>query len=300
MNYQNDELSRQGQHPSEVTRTCRDIAKLILPPDHPRLNDFYFPYSYEIRGRHAGFLSYFGTRHFSDPNDPMFGLIVDSFERFKPDYILVELEPKLNSTVSEDVRLAFRDTYRSISREQAIRKSEVYLGVKLAADHMIPVECPEPSLAQAFMHLHESGFAPIAVASFYLLRAASNYPLYEREMSLDELIQYRIGQLAPQWAHDPSLLSWSKAQAFAREVFGDTFSFRPEVIKPKVSPILSADSPERSIISDVSRSLSTLTDVTIISRIIELVTEGRRLYALFGASHAIQEEAALRELIQGN
>lgn len=117
MNYHNHELNRMECLPSKKMDAYRDIAKLIMSPDDPRLLNFYFPYTYEVIGGHKGALSYFGTRHFSDPSDPMFGFIVDSFEKFRPDYVLVELEPKLNTTVSEDARLSFRDTYVNISRE---------------------------------------------------------------------------------------------------------------------------------------------------------------------------------------
>jgi len=275
-----------------------ELKTLIMPAEDPRLLDINFPYTYEVSNP-FGAAYYFGTRHITQRNDRMFKLIIDSFERFRPDYVLVELEPRVNTMVPVQERADYRDTYLNTSRETAVENGEVYLGIKLAADYRIPVECPEPSYSEVYKHLGEIGFKPIEIASYYLLRAASNYPAYQSKWSMEQLMEYRIGQLKPYWPHDPGFLTWQSAKTFAKATFGETFSLEPEILKLKVPPTVPPDSPHRSILSDLARGISDLLEAKVVNRILELVFEGKRVYTLFGASHAVRHEHALFELIRG-
>lgn len=274
-----------------------EIAPLIMTPEEHNATGIHFPYCYEIACRNTA-LFYFGTRHFSDPTDRMFALIVGAVEAFKPDYLLVELEPHLYTRVPRKQRADFRDTFRGVSRERAVTKGDPYLGIKLAADLQIDVECPEPPLDELFAHLHKEGFSPQHVASFYLLRAASNYSLYKNEMSFSELITYRINMLSPLWPHSQELLSWELAYKTGVELFGSDVVDNPDALKPKISPVVTLTSPHRSVISDIAASVGTLVELTVVSRIIELTKEGKRPFVLFGASHALRHEKALRTLLR--
>lgn len=210
---------RRPLKPRYTSSQIQFVHDLIMPLEEYYSFRFDIPFCFELKSR-KGSLYYFGTGHFTDPTNPLFKTIVDTFHLFKPDYVLVESEQKLYTEISSQERNSFRDSYASISPQEALKMAEAGLGVtaetglgvKLAQLARVEVESPGPTLFDIFQHLGDAGFSPDDIAAYYLLRAASNYPLYQKSMSFDELIDYRVRQLEEEWPYDSSLLTWQHAR----------------------------------------------------------------------------------------
>ena len=290
---------RRPLKPRYTSSQIQFVHDLIMPIEEYYSFRFDIPFCFELKSR-KGSLYYFGTGHFTDPANPLFKTIVDTFHLFKPDYVLVESKQKLYTEISSQDRNSFRDSYASISPQEALKMAEANLAIKLAQLALVEVESPEPTLCDIFQHLGDAGFSPDDIAAYYLLRAASNYPLYQKLMSFDEFIDYRVRQLEEEWPYDSSLLTWQHAWLHGINFWGETTVNDPEALKARLSPVLLKNDSLTSVLSDIAASASVFVDVYVTLRIGELVGSGQRVFTLYGASHAVRQERAVRTLLNSS
>ncbi len=239
------------------------------------------PYVVRLAHRGGGELLFFGSRHSFEPSHPQFERLVGLWEEFRPTLAFWEGGGPLE--VGDD-------------RDEVIRRAgEPGLVRYLAARDGVRAESPEPADGDVTALLLER-FSAEQVKLFYVLRQVSQYVGYEgRELpvTLEEQVLSDLGAFAghPGLAGPPTNLE--EVGALAREHLPDLADWR-EVPLSYFAPGLEDG---RQFTNDVALAASAFRDEHLMARIVEAVSAGERLFAVFGASHAVMQERALRHTL---
>ncbi len=239
------------------------------------------PYVVRLAHRGGGELIFFGSRHSFDPAHPQFARLVGLWEEFRPTLAFWEGGGPLE--VGAD-------------RDEVIRRAgEPGLVRYLAARDGVRARSPEPDAGDEAALLVER-FSAEEVKLFYVLRQVSQYVGYEgRELpvTLEEQVLSDLLAIGsqPGLAGPPTNLE--EVGALAREHLPDLADWR-EVPLSYFWPGLEAG---RQFTNDVALALSAFRDEHIMAEIVEAVSAGERLFAVFGASHAVMQERALRHAL---
>ncbi len=130
--------------------------------------DVQWPYVIRLDHHGGGALLYYGAAHTSDPSDPQ----IEQIESF-----WIDFNPDASFNEGGDP-----PTYKD--RDKAVRKhGEPGLIRHLAARDHVPVRSLEPSRETEATVLIDQ-FGKLRVKMFYLLRAAAQYGMFERDRSL--------------------------------------------------------------------------------------------------------------------
>lgn len=251
------------------------------------------PYEFQLRGSSAE-LYYFGTEHISAPESPCFAKICTSFERFRPDAVLVEAISPLSYENSAQERKEYLSSIAFESREIAVRQGERFLGVSLALEYALHIECPEPKVQTMLEALHAAGNLKEQIIGMYGVRALAMHHLYRADWSAKEFCQHRLDILKDGSDWDKSLFTVDAVIVAAEERgISIDWSNLPK-LGIHIDPTQRISDDPSIGYNDLVRTESRFRDLAIVSRIVALTEKFQRLYVLYGATHAVMQEAALR------
>jgi len=225
-----------------------------------------------------GALLYFGAVHTRDPSHAQFDAIRDNWSRFRPD-------------------LAFSEGFvrpLEASPDRAVRRhGEQGLLRWLAARDDISLRCFDPSLVQQARFLKRR-FPPGVIMLYFVVREAA----VRRRLGLDfrpevqaRYFLIRLGRIPgfgaaprkPEGLHDlfrrmfPWVGDWTDVP--------EAFFYREE---------------DGGILAGTHRSLNEYRDRVMMTRIIDAVGKGRRVFAVAGRRHLIEQASDLRSLAAMN
>jgi hypothetical protein len=270
-------------------------------------------------------LLYFGAKHIEDPEDPMFDEIKSRFETFaknhSPENSLVVIEGGLRPDNADE--------------ESARRSGEPGFTQYLAREKNYEVASPEPADREIFGALVEAGYAKedIAVAQFvmrfnYAVRTQKRNPTMDDiehayfecepfletgwagELPSNEVLK-KLKQDDPQAFErfrkevDRRILERLEArfsavtgkrlrsQAEARE---DEIPVDPKLVEAHDDPADAAGvgSPYVAIHALTSE----LRDRAIVRTIGQALAKGKSVFTVYGASHAVMQEPALKKIME--
>lgn len=242
------------------------------------------PYCFEIENKDES-LYYFGANHSRDIQDEQYPKLEQYWNRF------------LAKTVNKDRVVFVEGGKRKIwaDKETAVHNdSEAGFVTKLAHESSVSVECPEPDAN---------------IERDYLLE----------KYSKDQIQYYYFARLIPVWhkgkepkeSFENFVKKYERVMTSENEKWGDyDFSLKNMIyvhqrlfstpfdennidfFKSIVNPMT-----EKSIINEVARDCSMFRDVHIVTKIKDRWKEGKSMFVVFGSSHAIMQEPALRQLL---
>lgn len=273
------------------------ISQMLMTPIEHQKASYYIPYRYEIATR-RGALHYFGTRHFLDSSNHQFEKLCDTVRTLKPSIVVVEHHHELVRGSAPEVRERFIETVQRFSLEESVSLSESGLATKLALEVGAEVECPEPTDRERFLALERKGFSHEQIASYYMARAASMLPLWQDRMNLGELLEFRRKQLAPNWPWEQHLLTVTAVDSYLRRTFNmGLFEAPNEALVSIVAPLKPDTYFDYTVLNSIATSEVTFSDIRIVSRLIQIAAEFDTILVVYGSSHAVRQEKALRELL---
>jgi hypothetical protein len=257
---------------------------------------FVQPYTFNIKTS-KGELLYFGSSHFNDPEDEMYPLVLEAFNDFRPDALVVEQEPEFSYWIPESLREARLKSLLVSSRRDAVLKGESQLGLRLAAENNLYAECAAPAMSDTCIYLQSAGFSGEEVGAYYLLRAASNFRFHSGQFSFDELIEFRKKQLQEGWIWSEAALTWESAIEIGRSIWGEFDPTDADRQSVRLMPVLLESSPEYSIMNSIAHHCTKSVDISVVSRILEVSNRFRKVFVIYGTSHAMVQERSLWKLL---
>jgi hypothetical protein len=226
-----------------------------------------------------GRLLYFGAKHTYDPNDAEISQIEKWWLKLNPEVAFFEgADPEASPAIVK-------------SREEIGKNGEPSFVLFLAARDNVPVHSLEPT-QRAEIALLLKRHSPEEVKIFYVLRQIPEF----RSGKHDETVE----------AYTNGVLAWLSAKP---ELQGKPRTIAElKVISARLFPQLAEwrDVPQEwfdptqavTYLNEVSRQLSEFRDQHMLTLLTEQLAQGKRVFAVVGASHVVMQERALRAAIR--
>jgi hypothetical protein len=235
-------------------------------------------------------LVYFGSPHINNPEDVIFDEIKKKFEETKPEMVYIEGWRKINFWKDK-----IREDMKDESLEDMKTKGESKYALKLAVDAGADFESPEPDLREEIEWHLKKGFSKHDIFSYYMYRTIDQYQRMHKEQSREDCEKY----LAIYLDHLFESVDWSKEEFefFKQDLFKNLEVENTKKYHDQVHPI-PWEGLSLTNINMVSQSSNRFRDEYAVERIAEGLKKYDRMFVVYGASHAVILEPALRALME--
>ena len=182
------------------------------------------------------------------------------------------------------------------------RYTESGLVIKLAVEKGIEWRCPEPAGHEQYHYL-EQRFNRDAIFAWYVLRHLSQYHKTQPKRGFKNYIQIYIDRFkeATRWGEEGAEFDYSYEHALeaAQEITGETIEVEETRGASRyVDPIpWEGEEATYTALNKINDVLREFRDRTIVTDIGQSLTSHDRLFIVYGGSHAVMQEPALRALL---
>jgi len=266
------------------------IQNLIMSAEEYAQREHETPYLFELE-KGPKFLFYFGSPHIKDPRSLIFSQIQSAFEKAKPDLVLVE------GVNARDNREAVNEKAKSVSQDEAIEMAgESGFTLRLAITNKIDWDSPEPSNKTLYSYLLEQGFARENIFAWEVMQMLSQYQRHLKRGGFKEFIAPYIERFKKQTGWLDFNYAYDQALKIAEGIIGRKIEVETETNSPDFTdPTPWPDRKDRqTVLNKISVAESLLRDRFMIEEIIKALERYNRLFIVYGASHAVMQEPALR------
>lgn len=243
----------------------------------------YVPYTYIIE-KDGQYIYYFGSRHSFDPNDPQFGELDKFFNDF------------LSKTNGKDRIVLIEGGNWQImeNKERAIIEcSEAGYGAYLAAQADIQRTSPEPKDVMRFAELSKN-FSREEIVFFEFALAMYQWHRLTEKKDIREYVQPFLDMIQVKTKWDDVDFSFEHMQELQKNWYGVEFDpnntqFYYNLVDP---------TQNNGVTNRISKFEDTgFRDRYILGEIEKYWNEGKSIFIIYGATHAVMQEPAIRSLI---
>jgi hypothetical protein len=264
-------------------QSLRILSLMHSPDDWKTIGNKPTPYYYEIDGTNQS-LCYFGANHSRDISDVQFMKLEEYWELFVTN----------NEGVDKVVLVESRLRKLWGDKETAvINDSEAGYITLLASKENVSILCPEPDRKMERDYLLQK-YSKDQIQYYYFARIIHVWHrIPEPRESFEDFIKDKLYHLSnDDWAgYDFSL---EHMKVIHKNIFSRDFDENDiDFIKSIVNPMT-----DKSIINNVARDCSVYRNIHIVYKIIELWNENKSIFVVFGLSHAVLQEPALKHLLK--
>ena len=277
--------NEKSEDPIEFVMTAEAYAKI----EHES------PYVFEVSGENTN-LMYFGAGHSFSPEDAMFADIKQRFKDFDADIVLVEGMNDL-----KDTKVELAQWLREHSEEEAILEAgEPGFALKLAVDKNIDVMSPEPRFSDELESLEEQGFSRDEIFAYYFYRMIPQWHRQEDKSDVREYLASTVKALKQSTGWEDYDFSFDHAIEIGKKLWGEDMSLEDEnFFDDRVDPIPWEEKRDsQDAVNLVARASSRYRDQYMVQQIGEVLKAHKRPFVVFGGSHAVMQEPAIRKLME--
>lgn len=278
--------------PQDRAKELESVLSSIMTAEEYSRTEHEMPYLFELKAGEKQ-LRYFGSFHVMDPEDPVFEQIEKSFNEIDPDIVLVEGVSILGDTES------FNTQVKAESREQAIKEmGESGFVLKLALDKGIEWRSPEPPDQSIYDHLLQEGFSKEQVFTWDVFRILPQYARLVEKHGFENYVSRFIKEFKNSTNWEEFDYSYGNAMHLGEQILGKRIDVEnvPDA-SSLTSPIPSDEAKEnQTVLNRVNEATSLFRDQRIVTDIAEALKTHKRIFIVYGFSHAVMQESALRKL----
>lgn len=269
------------------------LASIMTVEEYSRI-EHATPYVFELQAGDKG-LRYFGSPHVRDPKNPLFAGIEAAFNEANPDIVFVE-----GVSVRGD-KTKFDERVKAASREEAIEHmGESGFTLKLGVEKGIEWRSPEPTDEDLYNDLLAKGFSKEQIFAWDVFHIL---PQYNRLMDKRGFKQYVQGfverfKQATNW--EGFDYSYECAIQLGEQTLGRSIDVEnePDALD-FIDPIPWDEKREKqTTLNRIGGASSLFRDRKIVSDIADALKTHKRVFIVYGASHAAMQEPALRKLLE--
>ncbi len=274
-----------------------NIKSLLMPlEEYPkqRLPDEHI---YTIKTSDGRELYYFGVTHYRDPSNPIFSQIKTEFGKFNPDIVFVEGNNSLRTENRNRVIAKFKE----LEGDELIHLyGESGFLARLASEKGVYVDSPEPALGDQLQRYFKEGFTKDEIFTFYMIRfIQQRLRVPEPRPSVEKFALNKLKELERETGWSDFDFSITHLIQIGKEIWGEEFNIDGN----NLGSLIHANPDEstgykKTIINKIARVASEFRDEYMVGEIIKTLQKYRRLFVVYGFSHAIIQEPALRELLK--
>ncbi len=268
----------------DALMTYQEYAKI----KHPR------PYEYRLVAGDEEII-FFGPGHSNDPNNPAFEHIREQLEAHKPDLVLVEGMKSINTlTLDERMRRV-----AGMSDEEAIKKSgENFFTAKLALERRIEVLSPEPDDASAIQYLERQSLSREAIFSQQMASLITQYARTQTKPGFETYISPSLQRMSTQFGWKSFDFSLDHFRAIHEDVFNTPFDLAKTQLYQEACDPVPWEGKTYGQTNRVAATWGEFRDRYIVDAIQDFLEQYKKLFIVYGASHAVIQEPALRKLME--
>jgi len=288
-----------SESPTYHSKELISVLDRVMTAEEYSKSEHATPYNYEMKVGEKE-LYYFGTYHSRNPEDGIFGDIESRFKEFKPDLVLIEGM----HNVAKNRQLFESNAINLGEDEDTIRKNVINItgesGFTLLLAIRAGIECqsPEPEDTDMYNYLLEQGFSKEDIFAEQVLLVLPQYHRHTQKSGFREYSDTFIKsfQQATNWSGFD--YSYENALKTAGEALGKEVDVEnDEQTLDYVDPIpWEYKKDGQTVINQIARATSQYRDRFMISEIAKALQTHKRVFVVFGASHAVMQEPALKEL----
>lgn len=261
----------------------------VIPPEQLAGIEHPIPYCYVIASSAASILVY-GSAHLGPGDVKQAGLIFNALLQFAPTLIVIEGFEPLRATLPLKERASFIEKIKFGSIEESLCEGERGVALLYGSNNEIPIFSPEPTINEQRNFLQKQGAHPFRIDLFFAVRTVSslmsyfhqNYEAAVTQMLARQRPDTRLFGLTPDRF---KLLLRSTNLELPTDI---------ELLRAAFDPTLPHKSDGYLWTNEIARSLTILRDSALVNFIFEKANNLAKIFVLYGASHAVAIEPALR------
>jgi hypothetical protein len=235
-------------------------------------------------------LRFFGCTHTNDPGHPMYQEIEKSFNEFKPDMVYVE-----GVKFGDGSKEAYISGMAEMSIEEAKRTAESFFVLKLAINAGVDFECPEPDYIDEYNFLLNKDFSKKDLLTYYVYRQISQFQRerkINKNLNVEEYIEDYVTRRFIKAGWDEV-----EVNAWEEEILNNLDLDNEALYANSTNP---TPSPKRewTHLNEIAKACSRFRDEYIVERLAEGLKTHNRLFVVYGFTHAVVQEPALKALFE--
>ena len=257
------------------------------------------PYIFEVKIGDC-LVTYVGVGHSNDPESGMYEKIDELFKEKQPDLVLVEGLDNFE----QRKEVLYKQLEGRNKKEIIQLAGEPRYVLSRAVEFGINADSPEPKFSEEIMHLLEKGFSREAVFVFDMTRMLEQYHRKVLQGGSQDDIEDYFDRNVKTFAMDAGWedFDWSfeNYKKLYSELLGKKFDeANQEILHDFVDPV-PWKGKDLAITNRVADESSLYRDAHIVKEIAEKAKTYQRILMVFGATHAIMQEPALRYLAENS
>jgi hypothetical protein len=236
-------------------------------------------------------ISYIGTSHSFDPNDPFFADLEAKFILQHPTSVFIEGVVVPNARKKE----MFDYLRTQMTREQAIQEGgEALFTLWLAAkhehpEHEIAAYCPEPDFNSEITAVETAGFSREDILAYHIYRLVQQFIASGGNPDRSSFVTYLNRHIEP-FTRIPGWDGTEIEQLTTK--IADTVDFSDPNKYIDLSDPIPWEGKEMTATNKVAAATNRFRDINIVNTITQL--SDRNSLVVYGKTHAIMQEPALR------
>lgn len=265
---------------------------LMSAQQYAELGGHARPYIYEVADD-AVTIHYVGFGHSNDPENAQFKTVEHDYANFNPDLVVVEGINNLENRQAEMENLLSGN-----SKEDIIRQSgETGLAAKLAFDRGIDYVSPEPSFDEEIAFLLQRGFSQEDIIAAYIARQITGFQRKESRGTFEAEMEAQLRELESALKLDH--VDLQQALKRIEEITGKPLNLEDKELYRHLSdPIPWPDKDDFGVTNQIAQASSLYRDNYMMQRLKEYKDKYKRIFIVFGASHAVMQEPAIRKMME--
>jgi len=274
--------------------TLEPVLSSIMTAEEYSHTEHATPYIFELQSGDKE-LRYFGAPHVRDPQNPLFGEIEAAFNDANPDIVFVE-----GVNVRGD-RDKFNERVKAASREEAIEHmGESGFILKLGVDKGVEWRSPEPTDEDLYENLLAKGFSKDQIFAWDVFHILPQYNRLMKKEGFKNYVQGFIDRFKQATNWEGFDYSYERAIQLGEQIMGRPIDVENEPDSTDfIDPIPWEEKKDKqTILNRIGEQSSLFRDRKIVSDITDALKTHKRVFVVYGASHAAMQEPALRKLLE--
>lgn len=263
--------------------TYAEYAKV----QHPELYEYQL-----VTGERS--LDFLGVKHTNNPSDSVFEYIREQLDLQKPDLVLIEGVPSINSRSTEEIN----KNLVSMTDNEVIQKyGEAIFTAKLAAERGIKIVSPEPDEESAVRFIEKQGLSREVIFAHRVAALIAQYNRAQMKPDLENYIAPYLSAMSAQFGWEDFDFSLEHFKSAHEAIFHKVY--QPEDVafyKAACDPVPWEGKAYAST-NAVAAKWGEYRDQHMLNELQKALDVYKKLFIVYGSSHAVILEPALKKMM---
>ncbi len=269
-------------------------SDIMTAEEYAQLEDHGRPYRYELKAGEKEIV-YLGFGHSSDPKNPAFQILKNDIETLHPDLVMIEGFEAINSMSAEELKKLAE--YYKTEEEFISSHGENTYAAKLAIDRGIQILSPEPSTEEEINYVLKQGISKETIFVQEMSTILHQYNRIQDRPELEVYLQPYMNRMKAEFDWPEVEFTFENLKKLYPKYTGKEFDLKDDKSLKRASDPIPWEGQEYNDLNRAAMYSSQCRDRYMVRKIQEALKTHNKIFIVFGASHAVMQEPALRKLM---